>query len=101
MTAFNEAWSVLKGLPFKTKDEGSRGKWLPGQPTRNKVGLPQIAPPQKWLPAVQDDHYSVMAQPPSRQPEPTLEDWWQNHPENPNKTVLNNNPPFGPEGGQQ
>jgi hypothetical protein len=98
LTAFNEAWSVLKELPFKTKDEGSRGKWLPGQPTRNKVGLPQIAPPQKWLPPVPA---ASSEPPPSQKPESTLEDWWQNHPENPNKTVLNNNPPFGPEGEQQ
>jgi len=125
MTAFNKAWTVLKdsaGLPYKNRVAG--GKWLPG----TEDGAVRAPKPHKWLPQTPlkmpiSSEYGTENQPqttaqalqqgiPPIGPPPTqvsterteqmgIEDWWKNHPMNPDKTVLNNNPPFGPEGEQQ
>ena len=128
MTPFNKAWTVLKdsaGLPYKNRPDGTKKiwpkryttagqqKWLPGnQPQK---WLPQTNPSKKPIsseygtenhnPPIGQGHIPFEQPPPQVSTERTeqmgIEDWWKNHPMNPDKTVLNNNPPFGPEGEQQ
>ena len=120
MSAFDEAWFLLKALPFKGRPvTPPPKKFIPGGTTTPKSkfipggagvinrlgsGAPRVLPQGgKFLPP-----YSLQqGGTPTPTPTPAaptgtglpLEDWWKNHPMNP-ETVVNNNPPFGPEGGQ-
>jgi len=139
VSAFDEAWFLLKALPFKSGGLPFKArpvtppppkKFIPGGTTPPKskfipggttpgtagggVGTPMV-PPQGLKPGeirpqqstgTESGAFTVPGTPgtptqvaPAAGAGLPLADWWNNHPMNP-KTVVNNTPPFGPEGGQ-
>ena len=128
MSAFDEAWSVLKALPFKKPGGGlpfkqsggglpfkkpgdlrpaqqGTGKWLPGTvPAQQGTGkwLPNQPTPVQPTPVqtpVQPTQAGTIAVTQSHPADGELQNWYEGTPTG-ETTKVNNNPPFGPEGGQ-